>query len=567
MNHDFAPDPLSPNPNSPPGMTTSKSSKSSSFQSLHSDEGSVLADASHFEDIGLDDDGATLKAAPRAPLRRDPSPGTLAPRSLAGARPGPRPRQSFPNLRSHSMTSNPRSTSLAALSDPRPLSLPRISTGSRSTTSLPLARRQRSPSPNLSLNPNPRDPTLPHRPRRASSQTTHDRKSLSELEHECDEDDGDDIPDGLVLDNVPISPRPVTDRPPSRAPSVSPSPDRAPKERVRSIGNGTPPVAQAQGSLRSPTWKTDGLSPLSDLHKPRAQSWNAVHAGLSAETRALTEKLEEHADELDHDYNVRSAGSARPNTWNPAGSSVDRAHSKKERVKSSTPELPPLRRTNIMIDPLPVSKEKEAVLSRTRPSWLPPKDPAEERKHLKEYQKMMAASLRAEERREAVRKQQLESRDHTADDLMRMWETTIMPRWDIATQERSTRELWWQGIPPRSRGAVWTKALGNGLELSQSSFHAALERAESLEARVREDRASPEDLRKFKWFDQLREDARNKTWPALRIFGEDGPLHQGLIDVLRAYTMYRSDIGYMPGCNVSMLIDHGPWAVQTNVDG
>jgi hypothetical protein len=292
-----------------------------------------------------------------------------------------------------------------------------------------------------------------------------------------------------------------------------------------------------------------------------------VHAGLSAETRALTEKLEEHADELDHDYNVRSAGSARPNTWNPAGSSVDRAHSKKERVKSSTPELPPLRRTNIMIDPLPVSKEKEAVLSRTRPSWLPPKDPAEERKHLKEYQKMMAASLRAEERREAVRKQQLESRDHTADDLMRMWETTIMPRWDIATQERSTRELWWQGIPPRSRGAVWTKALGNGLELSQSSFHAALERAESLEARVREDRASPEDLRKFKWFDQLREDARNKTWPALRIFGEDGPLHQGLIDVLRAYTMYRSDIGYMPGCNVSMLIDHGPWAVQTNVDG
>jgi hypothetical protein len=274
---------------------------------------------------------------------------------------------------------------------------------------------------------------------------------------------------------------------------------------------------------------------------------------LSAETKALTEKLEEHADDLDHDYNTRSAGSGRPNTWNPTGSSSGRLHDKKERVKSSTPELPPLRRTNIMIDPLPVSKEKEAVLSRTRPSWLPPKDPAEEKKHIKEYQKMMAASLKAVERRDAERKQQLESRDHAADDLMRMWETTIMPRWDIALQERSTRELWWQGIPPRSRGAVWSRALGNTLELSQSSFDAALERASALEARVREDRASPEDLRKFKWLEQLRDDAKKRTWPALRIFGEEGPLHQGLVDVLRAYTMYRSDIGYMPGCNVRIF--------------
>lgn len=553
MTPGFEPNPPSPNPGSPPGMTTSRSSKSSSFQSLNGDDGSVLADASHFEDIGLDDDNVTLKPSPRAPLRRDPSPNTLAPRSLAGSRPGPRPRQSFPNLRSHSMTSNPRSTSVAALSDPRPLSLPRINTGSRSTTSLPLARRHRSPSPGLvnsGLGLTPRDPSKSHRTRRGSWQANRDRKSPSELEHECDEDDGDDIPDGLVLDNVPISPRPPIERPPSRAPSVSPSPDRAPKERVRSVGNGTPPVAQAQGSLRSPTWKTDGLSPLGDSWKPRAQSWNAVHAGLSAEAKALTQKLEEHADEADHDLTVRSPGAARPNTWNSAHPSMDRIFDKKERVKSSTPELPPLRRTNIMIDPLPVSKEKEAVLSRTRPSWLPPKDPAEERKHLKEYQKLMAASVKAEERRDAARKQQMEMKDHTADDLMKMWEKTIMPRWDIAIQERSTRELWWQGIPPRSRGVVWTRAIGNSLGLSPSSFHAALERARALETRVKEDRASPEDIRRARWFDQLREDARNKTWPALRIFGEEGPLHQNLVDVLKAYTMYRSDIGYMPGCNV-----------------
>jgi hypothetical protein len=42
-----------------------------------------------------------------------------------------------------------------------------------------------------------------------------------------------------------------------------------------------------------------------------------------------------------------------------------------------------------------VSKEKEKFLSRTRPSWLPPKDQKEEKRHLKEYKRMMAQALEA----------------------------------------------------------------------------------------------------------------------------------------------------------------------------
>ena len=45
--------------------------------------------------------------------------------------------------------------------------------------------------------------------------------------------------------------------------------------------------------------------------------------------------------------------------------------------------------TSQLLDPLPVSKEKEAVLSQTRPSWLPPKKKAEEKRHVAEYQKMV----------------------------------------------------------------------------------------------------------------------------------------------------------------------------------
>lgn len=523
-------------------MTTSKSSKSSSFQSQSSDDGSVLADVGHFEDIGLDDDNATLKGS-RSRRRPSPSPSPstsshpMASRTLASARHAPRPRRSFPNLQTNGYSTNPRSTSLTVLTDPRHMTLNK----GHSSPSLPIARR-RSPSPGLSVNP--KNPSLQPRPRRGSSQgNLTRRRSFAELESACDEDDGDDIPEGFILDNVPISPRPAQDRPPSRAPSVEPSPDRAPKERVRSVGNGTPAVAQAQGSLRSPTWRNNERPHI----KARAQSWNAALAELSAEAKALTEKLEEHADEEEETQTRRP--SLRPNTWNASRRSVDYLYDKKERVKS-TPELPPLRRTNIMIDPLPVSKEKEAVLSRTRPSWLPPKDPAEERRHLREYQKMVTASAKADERREAARRVKTESKDSTADNLMHIWEKDIVPRWDEALRERRTRELWWRGVPPRSRGLVWTRAIGNVLGLSNASFHAALARAHEMEERVATNRGDSEDARRVAWFAHIRKDA-TQSLPDLRIFQVGGPLHDSLVDVLRAYAMYRSDIGYVSGSNVS----------------
>ncbi|KAM3505397.1 hypothetical protein MY11210_007988 [Beauveria gryllotalpidicola] len=537
-------------PGSPPGMTTSKSSKSSSFHSLTSDDGSVLADIGHFEDIGLDDDHAvTPKASAQILTRRITSPASTnvnippqAGRTLVANRRAPAPKRSFPNLRNNVYSANPRSTSTAALTDaPRPMTLKK----GHSTTSLPQVHRQRSISPKLS-SPSC-DAFYPPRPRRGSWQANLDRKSISDLEQECDEDEGDDIPDGLVLDNVPISPRPQHERPPSRAPSTSTSPERTTKERVRSIGNGTPAVAQAQGSLRSPTWKSDAENRSTSPMKTRAHSWSMAHAELNAEARALTEKLEEHADELE-EMQSRRPSAARPNTW-ASSQTQDYAYDRKERGKSSTPELPPLRRTDNMIDPLPISKEKEAVLSRTRPSWLPPKDPAEERRHVKQYQRMMAASAKADERREAARRAQTTHRDNNAETLMHLWEDDIIPRWNDAIRERRTRDMWWRGIAPRSRGAVWSKAIGNELGLSAGSFQAALGRVHAVEQRIKEDRAEEGDEEKAKWFQDIRQAASQSTWTELRIFQEGGPLHAALVDVLCAYSMYRVDIGYASGCN------------------
>jgi hypothetical protein len=568
-------DAVLPGPGSPPGMTASKSSKSSSFSSLPSDDGSVLADVAHFEDIGLDDaqtdprnlSDQHLKSAPnpyspsfssdlRSVTKRPVSAST--PR-LQYSRESSRTRQkrdatsalksrpTLPVLQSQIRTTNGRIASLGLLPEPCAGPLPFRTLGRR-TSQTSLSQR-RSPSPSLSLSP--RDPNMMMKPRRSSWQSNRERKTALELELECDEDDGDEIPDGLVLDNVPISPRPPSERSHSRPPSKAPSPERAPKERVRSVGNGTPPVAVAQGSLRSPTWKSDtavssaASSRVSSPVTSRAKSWSAALAELNAEAKALTEKLEEHAEQMEHKMQQRSSTGSMPTARRSSDPEA------KPRVKSAMAELPPLRRSNIMIDPLPISKEKEAVLSRTRPSWLPPKDPAEERRHLKEYQKMMAQSLEAERRRQAAKRARSECRDVAADSIMQIWEHDILPRWNDAIRERRTRDMWWRGIAPRSRGAVWTRAIGNELGLTKTSFEAALSRAREAETRAKSGHGSVEDMRAAAWFDAISRDVRERTWPDLRIFQPGAPLHQSLVDVLRAYAMYRSDIGYVPGCNVS----------------
>jgi hypothetical protein len=566
-------------PGSPPGMTDSKSSKSSSFRSsINGDDDAVLADASHFEDIGLDDDVAFapqfLQATTKSPanpysptfssnlrsssLSRASTPRLQYSRDLAH-KPRPRTaRPAFPSLQTHVRTINGRAVTAPAQG--LGLSLPQRSPTHLHTPHSALsAQGRRSPSPNTSLRP--RDPNVPIRPRRSSWQSNHARKSSFELELECDEDNGDDIPDGLILDNVPLSPRPIQERATKSVPnSKNTSPERAAKDqRVRSVGNGTPPVAAAQGSLRSPTWKSETSVPtLSTTSsaapspiKTRAKSWTNALQDLTPEAQDLTEKLEEHADNVEQMKTQRSSTGSMP-VRRPKSADAET----KPRVKSALAELPPLRRTNIMIDPLPISKEKEAVLSRTRPSWLPPKDPAEEKKHLREYQKMMAQSAEAERQREVAKRTKSECRDTAADSIMHLWEDDILPRWNDAIRERRTRDLWWRGIAPRSRGRVWRKAIGNELGLTETSFQAALGRAHAAESALRSSHTSDDDARSVALFDVIRKDVEDRTWRDLRIFQAGGPLHQALLDVLKAYAMYRSDIGYVRGLNVSAVLIH-----------
>ena len=118
--------------------------------------------------------------------------------------------------------------------------------------------------------------------------------------------------------------------------------------------------------------------------KFRAKSWTAAISELSEEAKTLTDALEAYASINEQ----RREAQVQAGTFTEDRPSLERM----QRSKTSVVELPPLRKNNVMIDPLPISREKEKVLSRTRPSWLPPKSQKEERKHLKEYQRMMAVA-------------------------------------------------------------------------------------------------------------------------------------------------------------------------------
>ena len=425
-------------PSSPPGLTGSKSSKSSSHHSssLSGPDG-VYADITHFEDIGLDEEHTPLQKEPTAkhdnkrPALRavtnamsshnKSTPAISNTRELTNGTKRP----PYPNLQGQVKSAMSNGV-------PQSLNLPGagiLKRGFTAPSSQSLARtamrnhnRSRSPSPShpLASRPVPRpipkrtlSPQIGHNvprtlpTRRRSWQPN--RKTTQELEAEYDSDE--DLPDDASLWNVPLSPRPPGERTPiSATPSTKISPNTSPERPsplLRSSLNNASRRA-LQTPVTAPLAGSNGLnivigSPMKPMNhrnmstgripdrfafpKQRAKSWTVALSELSEDAQALTEALESHADASERRFEEAvQAGDA----------TLVEVPEKLYRAKTiSLLEMPPIQKSHVMIDPLPISKEKEKVLSRTRPSWLPPKDRKEERRHLKEHQRMMELSLEA----------------------------------------------------------------------------------------------------------------------------------------------------------------------------
>ena len=592
-------------PNSPPDLSGSKSSKSSSYHSssqLSCADG-ALADISNFEDIGLDDDAALeyddpyasgpitgakqqSRSVSNATVRQNSAP-LLPSRELMGSK-----RPDFPSLHGQvqNVVSHRTSEATGALksanslkgytsSSASSLTIPPKTRPGRSRSSSPAHRMPTSAASSYTSNsasirtattsPKPLGPTS----RKESWQPT--RKSAKELEAEYHDSD-DELPDDAALWNVPMSPRPPQDRtspgPASRNGSPErdmplPSPGPTPLEHSISapiLPDGSFDMTQQQILPKTrPPPRTSSLGANFHHNNPtttefrshfrdhRTKSWTLALSDLSEEAKHITEALEFHATEAERQYAdklQKGTRSSRPSLETSMRSA---------KAKSFV-ELPPLQKSNIMIDPLPPSKEKEKILSRTRPSWLPPKDPKEERKHLKEYQRMMAASVEAEKRREQKQTKLALDKDSTRETLDRIWDQYVFPDWQKTVSEHRTRELWWRGISPNVRGMVWERAVGNELALIPDTYRKALERAKQHKNRLSSLKASSEltaeDRRIKEWFEDIDRDV-TVVWPELNLFQHGCPCHDNLVDLLEAYAMYRADVGYCFGVHtVAALI-------------
>jgi hypothetical protein len=397
-------------PGSPPDLTNSKSSKSSSFHSSTHSDYMGPSDLSHFEEINLDEasGGPATFPMPLAQSNRVIYEASRSfssgGRSLSHTHPAHHSardltstakQRAYPSLKgqvSHAVQR--QQTQLAAPG--KQLRRGFTSPSAPSLSSLGLSapsRTSRSPSPS-----NPQKfPSAPRTLSRKSSrnldvlpspslsskrQSWQDakRKTVKEREAECDDED-DDLPEDAVIWNVPISPRPAQDRSPSMCgspPSPNPSTMSAMEPPLANISR-TPSLSRYSPQPSPKPFNREN-SPPTELTRRPTNAWEDTYTNLDADAKKLTEALEEFQSESERKQEVQ-----RQQPGLTRSASLNQSEPKTKKTA-----LPPVRKSDPLIDPFQPSAEKEKYLSRTRPSWLPPKNPKEEKKHLKEYQRMLA---------------------------------------------------------------------------------------------------------------------------------------------------------------------------------
>lgn len=563
----------SSSPGSPPDLTDSKSSKSSSYPSSSLAD-STPTDLSHFEDISLDDvsslsphnpwsqdklGGSQLRNLPssipsRTSLLRQQrslrdltnnvsrnapvtSSNINTSRSKKFQLPLPNSRPTRPRIKHLLGSSRPSSPSNHA----HPSRTPSVSPPAPTTTIRNYSPAPRSAGPSSSSGHSRFSSASIHALRRQTARQPG-RKTVAELEDEYHDSD-EEVPDDAVIWNVPISPRPPHEREfTSTSESSDLSASSMGQQQDRSHGHS--PMDRTDSGLSTAPAAVEIRRPLSPLspgseisevdyqghhhHMRRLSTRDAALEDLSKEAKELTTALELLAEqsELRTEAHIQS-GKQKSHSSSPTRAVIKPA------------DLPPVRKNDPLIDPLPVSKEKERFLTRTRPSWLPPKDQKEEKRHLKEYQAMMARAAEAEEKRiKKMQKIQCE-RDAIATERTKQWEDRVLPSWNETISTDSTKDLYWAGIPTSLRGVVWTRAAGNALNLTTTSYSAALSRAQETQARLAT--LTPEERLRdpmgalLETLDTL----TSSMPPALSLFSPTGPLHQSLKDVCAAYYAYR----------------------------
>ncbi|CAG9534958.1 unnamed protein product [Cercopithifilaria johnstoni] len=212
-----------------------------------------------------------------------------------------------------------------------------------------------------------------------------------------------------------------------------------------------------------------------------------------------------------------------------------------------------------------------------RPSTLPAKSVAEQRRHEAQYLALIEATKRQEAKRLRQRQQLLEIKRKEEDETAaaaEMWCNRILPSWENMKDSKHCRDLWWRGIPSKARGHVWSLAIGNELNLTPELYEICVTRARQhafATTIIEQCDADSSSVTGFIGVDQQlfipsifpkancgmerpigRESTLelihldvSRTFPHLGFFQKGGPYEELLLDLLGAYVCYRPDIGYV----------------------
>lgn len=208
-----------------------------------------------------------------------------------------------------------------------------------------------------------------------------------------------------------------------------------------------------------------------------------------------------------------------------------------------------------------------ALILEQRPQGLPSKDPEEEERHRVEYDAMVEAARRKEQKEAKQRKRHMEQQlkhEEAMASALQVWNNEILPSWETMRSSRRTRELWWMGIPSSVRGKVWELAIGNDLNLTTELYEICLNRARERLKFAREQQqmligSDTDSLCSFSSLSMSEPSSSkeasvelikldvSRTFPQLCIFQKGGPYHELLQSLLGAYVCYRPDVGYVQG--------------------
>lgn len=182
-----------------------------------------------------------------------------------------------------------------------------------------------------------------------------------------------------------------------------------------------------------------------------------------------------------------------------------------------------------------------------RPSNLPPKDPVEAAQHKKlvaQQARMYLDRIREKEKNTQKDLEKKLYREAEIQEMMKTWENDILPNWDKKKKSKQVEKLVKKGIPPKVRGEIWLRLIGNPMGITQEFFFINVSKAQRLREQLESgdfEAIGKEGSLKF-----IKTDI-SRTFHQMGYFREGSPLNYQLRDLLEAFTLCRPDIGYIQG--------------------